>query len=67
MVYLLGIDMNGKLTIDIPSAFIKNLESYLSEYRMINDFIEMKAGRIVNLSFEIDCYVNKSFNAVEIN
>lgn len=66
MVYLLGIDMNGKLTIDVPSAFIKNLESYLSEYRMINDFIEMKAGRIVNLSFEIDCYVNKSFNGADV-
>lgn len=50
MVYLLSTDMNGKLTTDIPSAYIKNLEAYLSEYRMINDYVEMKAGRIVNLS-----------------
>lgn len=66
MIYLLGLDMNGKLTTDIPSAFIKNLESYLSEYRMINDFIEMKAGRILNISFEIDCYINKSFNSADV-
>ena len=66
MIYLLGLDMNGKLTTDIPSAFIKNLESYLSEYRMINDFIEMKAGRIINLSFEIDCYVSKSFDSADV-
>ena len=66
MIYLLGLDLNGKLTTDVPSAFIKNLESYLSEYRMINDFIEMKAGRIINLSFEIDCYINKSYNGADV-
>ena len=66
MIYLLGLDMNGKLTTEVPSAFIRNLESYLSEYRMINDCIEMKAGRIINLSFEIDCYVNKSFNSADV-
>ena len=66
MVYLLGLDMNGKLTTDIPAAFIRNLENYLSEYRMINDFVEMKAGRIINLSFEIDCYVKKSYNNADV-
>lgn len=66
MIYLLGLDMNGKLTTSVPAAFIRNLESYLSEYRMINDFIEMKAGRIINLSFEIDCYVSKSFNSADV-
>lgn len=66
MIYLLGMDMNGKLTTDIPSIFVKNLESYLSEYRMINDFVEMKAGKIINLSFEIDCYINKSYNSADV-
>ena len=66
MVYLLGLDMNGKLTTEVPAAFIRNIESYLSEYRMINDFIEIKAGRIINLSFEIDCYVSKSFNGADV-
>lgn len=66
MIYLLGLDMNGKLTPSIPAAFAKNLESYLSEYRMINDFIEMKAGRVINVSFEIDCYINKSYNSADV-
>lgn len=66
MIYLLGIDYNGKLTSSIPAAFVKNLESYLSEYRMINDFVEMKAGRIINLSFEIDCYISKSYNSADV-
>lgn len=66
MIYLLGINHNGKLTTNMPAAFITNLEAYLSEYRMINDFIEMKAGRIINVSFEIDCYINKSYNSADV-
>lgn len=66
MIYLLGLDMNGKLTPSIPAAFAKNLEAYLSEYRMINDFVEMKAGRIINVSFEIDCYISKSYNSADV-
>ena len=66
MVYLLGLDMNGQLSTSIPEAFVRNLEGYLSEYRMINDYVEMKAGRIINLSFEIDCYINKSFNSADV-
>ena len=66
MIYLLGIDHNGKLTTNIPSAFASNLEAYLSEYRMINDFVEMKAGRIINVSLEIDCYISKTYNSADV-
>lgn len=66
MVYLLGLDYNGKLTTQIPAAFANNLKSYLSEYRMINDLVEMKAGKIINVSFEIDCYVSKSYDSADI-
>lgn len=66
MIYLLGLDYNGKLTTQIPAAFAKNLESYLSEYRMINDYVEMKSGKIINLSFEIDCFISKSYDSADI-
>lgn len=66
MIYLLGLDYNGKLTTQIPAAFAKNLEAYLSEYRMINDYVEMKAGKIINLSFEVDCYISKSYDSADI-
>lgn len=66
MIYLLGLDYNGKLTTQIPTVFAKNLESYLSEYRMINDYVEMKAGKIINVSFEIDCYIGKSYDSADI-
>jgi hypothetical protein len=33
---------------------------------MINDFVEMKAGKIINVSFEIDCYISKSYDSADI-
>jgi hypothetical protein len=61
MIYTLGLDSNGNLTEVLPDILRENLQNYLSEYRMINDYIEIKSGRIVNLQFEVDLYVDKNY------
>ena len=61
MIYLLGIDQDAKLTSDIPEMLIKNIINYLSMYRTINDFVEMKSGRIINLSVEVDLFIDKTY------
>lgn len=66
MIYLLGLDENGKLTNILPDVLSENIQNYLSEYRMINDFIEIKSGRIINLQFEIDLYIDKNYNTSDV-
>lgn len=66
MMYLLGIDGNGRLSSEIPEQLVKNIENYLSYYRTLNDFIEIKSGRIINLSFEIDAHIDKNYNAGDV-
>jgi hypothetical protein len=66
MVYLLGLDENGKLDTSLPVALIRNIEDYLSGYRMINDFIEIKSGRIINVSFEVDIIIDKNYNRNDV-
>ena len=66
MIYLLGVDYMGYLDAKLPSALVKNIQDYLVEYRMINDFIEIKSGRIINLSFEVDLYVDKNYNKSDV-
>lgn len=66
MVYLLGVDYEGKLDTSLPVTLIKNIEDYLAEFRMINDYIEIKAGRIINLSFEVDVIVDKNYNKADV-
>lgn len=66
MVYLLGIDYESKLDASLPVTLIKNIQDYLSAYRMINDYVEIKAGRIINLSFEVDIITDKNYNKVDV-
>lgn len=61
MMYLLGIDNEGHLSDKIPVVMIQNIQNYLSKYRTINDFIEIKNGRIINISIEVDIMIDKNF------
>lgn len=66
MVYLLGLDFEGHLDSKLPAALVENIKSYLKEYRSINDYVEMKSGKIINLSFEVDVYTDKNYNKTDI-
>jgi len=66
MVYLLGINHLGQLDTILPVTLIKNIERYLERYRMINDFVEIKPGRIINLGFDIDAIVDKNYNKTDV-
>lgn len=66
VIYMLYTNFLKNLTGELPTVFMDNLENYLSEYRMINDFIEIKSGRVINLSFEIDMFVSKSYNKADV-
>ena len=66
MLYLLGIDYRKKLDCALPSLLAENIQNYLSEYRMINDFVEIKPGRIINLSIEIDVHIDKNYNMNDV-
>ena len=58
-VYILGLDSNSKLSNSSTSALKDNISTYLANYRMLNDYIKITDGRIVNLGFEIDLYIDK--------
>lgn len=64
-MYVLGYDINKNLT-QINQAVKQNLKTYLSEYRMITDAVNIIDGFIVNIGvdFEIICYSN--FNKREV-
>jgi hypothetical protein len=66
MIYTLGLDSNGNLTDILPNVLRENIQNYLSEYRMINDYIEIKSGRIIDLQFEIDLFVDKNYNTSDV-
>lgn len=54
---ILGIGSEGKLSNTSNSSLKTNIAEYLTEFRMVNDYIEIKDAKIYNLAFEIDVYV----------
>jgi hypothetical protein len=65
-LYIISKDSNGNLSEQSSSLVKNNMAKYLSKYRMINDFIEINNAKVVNLSFEIDLLIDKSFNSNEV-
>lgn len=61
LLYVLGINRNGKLSALLPETLSENIKNYLEEYRCINDYVEIRSGKIINLSFEIDVYVDRNY------
>jgi hypothetical protein len=65
-VYILGLDSNSKLSNTSTSAIRDNISTYLADYRMLNDYVQITNGRIVNLSFEVDLFIDKKFPQSQI-
>lgn len=66
MVYLLGLDYQGKLDTLLPVTLINNIKDWLSAYKMVNDYVEIKSGRIINLAFDVDLIMDKNYNKSDV-
>ena len=61
-IKMLSYDVNGNLT-EITSNVLKsNVANYLSNYRMINDYISVETANVIDLAFEIDVVLDASQN-----
>ena len=60
-LYILSYDINKKLR-TASSTLKKNLKTYLSEYRMINDSVKIKDAFVINIGVEFDIIVLPNYN-----
>lgn len=69
VVSVLGLNSEGKLSNDSSSILLTNVTEYLSQKRMINDYIEVRNGQIFNISIELDLYIDENIpsNQIAIN
>ena len=63
-LYILSYDENKNLRI-ASDTLKRNLQTYLSEYRMINDSINIKNAYIINIQVSFEIVVNPNFNSNE--
>lgn len=65
-VSVLTLDSNNKISSSVTNVLKENIATYLSDYRMLNDYIEINNGRVINLGFEIDLFIDKQYSRSEI-
>ena len=66
IVNLLSYSEDGTLTSNVSSTMMNNIAEYLSDYRMLNDYISVTTAEIIDLAIEVDLIVDPGFNQSEI-
>ena len=64
-LYVLSFDVNNKLR-TASIALKQNLSTYLSQYRMVNDSINIKDAFIINIGVNFDIIVLPNYNSNEV-
>jgi len=65
-IFTLTLDENGQLSTNTTTTLKDNITTYLSDYRMLNDYVEVSNGKVYNLGFEVDLFTDSQFSKSEI-
>ncbi len=58
----LSYDTSGALTSIVSNTLLNNLAEYLSNYRMLNDYISVETAQVIDLSLEVSVVLDASQN-----
>jgi phage-related baseplate assembly protein len=64
-LYVLGLDFNGNLAAPSPNL-IANLNTYLQNYRMLTDAINIKPAYIINIGVNYDIVLRPNYNGQDV-
>jgi hypothetical protein len=64
-MYVLGYDVDKKL-VQLNEAVKQNLKTYLSQYRILTDAINIKDGYIINIGVKFNIIVKRGFNKNDV-
>ena len=63
-LYVLGYDSNKKLT-SLNRAVKENLKTYINEFRMLTDGVNLLDGFIINIGLDFEIRVYRDYNKRE--
>jgi hypothetical protein len=66
LIQLLSYDSAGKLTNMVSNTIRQNVATYLSNYRMMNDYISILSAEVIDLSFEVSIVLNSAQNSGQV-
>lgn len=62
LFYTLGVTSDNKLTDKLVNTVSENMVNYLSRFKNLGDFIEIRSGNIYNIQVEVSVYIDKAYN-----
>lgn len=65
-IKLLSYDDEGNLTDVVSNTLKDNILRYLTKYRMINDYLDIVSGEVIDLGLEVDLLLDKNINQSEV-
>ena len=66
VIQILSYDTSGKLTPIVSNTLRQNIVNYLSNYRMLNDYISVSTADVIDLSLDISVVLNSAQNSGQI-
>ena len=66
LIQLLSYDTSGKLTNIVSNTLRQNVANYLSNYRMMNDYISILTAEVIDLSVEVSIVLDSAQNSGQI-
>lgn len=66
VIYTLGLDYKGHLMTQLSETVADNIKEYLKEYKSVNDFVEIRSGKVVNVAFDVYAYIDKAYDKSEV-
>ena len=61
-IKMLSYDTSGNLTEVVSNTLKNNVANYLSNYRMINDYISVETANVIDLAIDVDVILDSSQN-----
>jgi hypothetical protein len=65
-IEILSYDSNRKLTSTVSNTLKDNIANYLSNYRMINDYISVRSANVIDLEFEFSVAMTSTENQGQV-
>ena len=66
LIQILSYDSSGKLTNIVSNTLKQNIANYLSNYRMMNDYISIFTAEVIDLSVDISIVLDSAQNSGQI-
>ena len=66
IMYILSLNSQGQIALNSTNILKNNLAEYLVPYRMINDYVEINDGYVINFGINASVLISYSYNASEV-